>query len=192
MTTTQPPITEQDLNQLKSKIEAAKRQVEYDQLKRDLVDLTYKAANTPTEFDGAMQLSDTDHVIQTQRKSVHVVEMMFHRIQRMFSLKPIIGNIIALLIAAIVLFMIFNNMNKTGFNAVQHYLAIGIQIFAAIQIIKSATRGLLLPCLALVIGAVVAHSLGAHQTFLHFNKTFYNDLMITGIIGLGVAVVAID
>ena len=53
MATTQPPISEQDLNQLKSKIEAAKRQAEYDQLKRDLVDLTYKAANAPTEFDGA-------------------------------------------------------------------------------------------------------------------------------------------
>ena len=39
--------TEQDLSRLKSQIEESKRKAEYEQLKRDLHDITYKAANTP-------------------------------------------------------------------------------------------------------------------------------------------------
>lgn len=184
--------TEQDLSLLKSQIEDAKRKAEYDRLKQDLHDITYKAANTPTEFDGAMQLPDTDKVLKTKRRNYHFFDLLFGRIRGMFSLRPIIGNIIALLIAGIALFYIFNEIDMAGFGKYQSYFAIGIQIFAAIQIIKSATRGLLLPFLALIVGGTIAHSLGADQTLLHFNKTFYEHLMITGIIGLGVAVLSID
>jgi hypothetical protein len=110
----------------------------------------------------------------------------------MFSLRPIIGSIIALLIAGVALSYIYHEVDMTSFTKYQSYFAIGIQVFAAIQIIKSATRGLLLPFLALVIGGTVAHSLGAHHTLMHFNRTFYEHLMIVGIIGLGVAVLSID
>ena len=183
---------EQDLVSLRSEIEAAKRKAEYDKLKKDLHDITYKAVNTPTEFDGMMQVPDTQKALKTKRQGYHFFELLFDRVRGMFSLRPIIGNIIALLIAGIALFYIFNEVNMTGFEKYQSYFAIGIQIFAAIQIIKSATRGLLLPFLALIIGGSIAHSLGAHETLLHFNKAFYQHLMITGIIGLGVAVLSID
>ena len=185
-------LTEQDLNQLKSQVEEAKRKAEYDRLKRDLHDITYKAANTPTEFDGAMQRPDTNKVLRTKRTKHHFFDLLFERVRGMFSLRPIVGNIIALLIAGVALFYIYNEMNMAGFEKYQGYFAIGIQIFAAIQIIKSATRGLLLPFLALIVGGSIAHSLGADQTLLHFNKAFYEHLMITGIIGLGVAVLSID
>jgi hypothetical protein len=190
--TTEILPTEQDLNLLKSQIEEAKRKAEYERLKQDLHDIAYKAANTPNEFDGSMQLADTDRVLETKRTKNHFFDLLFCRIRSMFSLRPIIGNIIALLIAGIALFYIFNEVNTTGLKAYQSHFAIGIQIFAAIQIIKSATRGLLLPFLALTLGAAVAHNLGADQTLLHFNKEFYQHLMITGIIGLGVAVLSID
>jgi hypothetical protein len=184
--------SEQDLNALKSELDAAKRQAQYEKLKNDLYDITYKAANTPNEFAGTMQISDTHKVLKTKRPGTHFFELLFDRIRGMFSLRPIIGNIIALLIAGMVLFYIFNAVNTAGFEKYQNVFAIGIQLFAAIQIIKSATRGLLLPVLALLIGASLAHSLGAHQTLWHFNRTFYEHLMITGIIGLGVAVLSID
>lgn len=51
--------SEQDLLSLKSEIAAAKRKVEYEKLKKDLHDITYKAVNTPNEFDGVMQMPDT-------------------------------------------------------------------------------------------------------------------------------------
>jgi len=184
--------TEQDLRDIKSQLEAAKRAAEYEHLKQELHDITYKAANTPTEFDGAMHIPDTDKLLRTKRTRHHFFDLLFDRIRSMFSLRQIIGNIIALLIAGVALFYIFHEANMAGFEKYQNYFAIGIQVFAAIQIIKSATRGLLLPFLALVVGASVARSLGADQTLLHFNKTFYQHLMITGIIGLGVAVLSID
>ena len=65
-------------------------------------------------------------------------------------------------------------------------------MFAAFQIIKSASRSLLLPFIALVVGASVAHGLGAHEMLFHLSKPFYTGMTIVGIIGLGVAVLAID
>ena len=184
--------TDTQIALLRESIANAKRKAEYESLKRDLHDITYQAANTPTEFDGQMQRPDTDRVLKTKRTREHWIELLFGRVKGMFSVRPLIGNIIALLIAGIALFYIFNEVNIAGFKAYQNYFAIGIQLFAALQIIKSATRGLLLPFLALVVGGSVAHSLGADQTLLHFNRNFYEHVMLTGIIGLGVAVLAID
>ena len=191
METTLPP-TDQELEELKSQLSEAKRKAEYEKLKQDLHEITYKSVNTPNEFEGVMQLPDTDKVMVTKRKSHHFFDLLFSRIRGMFSLRPIIGNIIALLISMVALYYIFHEVDMAGFGEYKNYFAIGIQIFAAIQIIKSATRGLLLPFLALIVGGTIAHTLGAHQTLLHFNKAFYEHLMIVGIIGLGVAVLSID
>jgi len=183
---------EQELLSLKSDIEATKRKAEYERLKKDLRAMTYQAVNTPVEFDGVMQSTDTYKALKTRRQGYHFFELLFGRIRGMFALSPIIGNIIALLIAGIVLFTIFNEVDAAGFKGYQSYFVIGIQLFAAIQIIKSATRGLLLPFLALIVGGVMAHGLGGEQTFLHLGKAFYEHLMIVGILGLGVAVLSID
>lgn len=140
--------TDQDLQNLKDEINAAKRKAEYDLLKQELQEVTYKAVNTPNEFDGAMQVPDTEKKLVTKRKGQRFFELLFNRIRDMFSLRPIIGNIIALMIAGVALFYIYREVDMAGFKDYQGYFAIGIQIFAAIQIIKSATRGLLLPFLA--------------------------------------------
>lgn len=192
MTATHSIPTDDEIHTLRQHIADAKRRAEYETLKRDLHDITYPAVNTPNEFDGQMQRPDTDCALKTKRSHTHWIELLFDRVKGMFSVPPILGNIIALLIAMVAMFYIFNEVNAAGFQKYQSYFALGIQLFAALQIIKSATRGLLLPCLALLIGASVSHSLGAHQTLLHFNKDFYEYLMITGIIGSGVAVLSID
>ncbi len=183
---------DEDLQLLRNEVEAARRKAEYDRLKQDLHDITYKAVNTPNEFNGAMQVPDTSRVLKAKRSTYHFFDLLFERIRDMFSLRPIIGNIIALLIAGVALFYIFREVNMAGFKDYQSYFAIGIQLFAAVQIIKSATRSLLLPFVALVLGGAVAHNIGHHQTLLHFNQQFYQHLMIVGIIGLGVAVLSID
>lgn len=186
------PITDHDLAALKEKIQEAKRRQEYDKLKEDLHDIIYKASHTPTEFDGAMQIPDTERVLRTKRKKHHFIDLLFERIRGMLSLRPIVGNIIALLLAGLVLFYIFKEVNIAGFAKYQGYFAIGIQIFAAIQIIKSGTRSLLLPILALVLGCIAAHTLSDTQTLFNFNRVFYQHLMIVGIIGLGVSILSID
>jgi len=192
MTETILAPSEQDLNALRSEIEALKRKAEYEKLQNDLQSISKKVANTPNDFAQSLQTPNTQAVLKKKRQGRHFFELFFDRIRGMFSLRPIVGNIIALLIAGMLLFYIFNTVDTAGFEKYDSVFAIGIQLFAAIQIIKSAKRGLLLPVLALLIGACVAHSLGAHQTLWHFNKAFYEHLMMTGIIGLGVAVLSID
>ncbi len=164
----------------------------YDQFKSDMHDITYRAAHMPTEFDGAMQIPDTQRVLKTKRKGGHFFDVLFDRLQQMFALRPIIGNVIALLMAGVVLYYIFHEVSLAGFGKYQAYFGWGIQLFAAIQIIKSGTRSLLLPFLAMVIGASVSQHLGGHETLLNFGRDFYQHLAIVGIIGLGVAILTID
>lgn len=184
--------TDQDLDELKNALEHKRRQAEYSRLKNDLAEATFKAANHPNEFDGQMQLADTEKVLKSKRSGTRFVEVLLTRLQAMLSLRPVIGNIIALLIAGLAMFYIFTQMKAAGFGEYQDYFAIGIQLFAALQIIKSGTRSLILPLLATVIGASIASSLGNHQLFYHFDKAFFQHLMIVGIIGLGIAVLTID
>lgn len=184
--------SEQELTQLKLQIEESKRKAEYEKLKQELNDITYKASNTPTEFEGVMRIPDTEKVLRAKHNKHHFFDLLFDRIRGMFSLRPIIGNIIALGISILALYYIFTELQQAGLVKYQSYAAIGMQIFAAIQIIKSGTRSLLLPFLALVVGTTVMHSLHHGQTLFHFNKTFYEHLMIVGIIGLGVSVLSID
>lgn len=184
--------SDQDLLSLRSELEEARRRAEYEKLKSELYEVTYRASNTPNEFDGVMQMPDTHRALSTKRQKQHFFNLMLDRLQGMFSLRPIMGNIIALMMSGIALFYIFNKVEMAGFQDYENYFGLGIQITAALQIIKSATRGLLLPVLALLIGGSAAHTLGAHDTLLHFNKTFFQYLMLTGIVGLGVAVLTID
>ena len=179
-----------ELQNLREQIASAKRMAEYAQLKKDLKEIVSTSVNTPNELEGMMQIPDTEKVLKTKREKSHFFELLLERLHSMFSVRPIIGNIIALLIASVALYYIFDETEMS--QSSQGFFAAAIEIFAAIQIIKSATRGLLLPFLALLIGCSIAHMLTAHQTFLHFNKIFYEHLMVVGIIGLGVAVLCID
>lgn len=183
---------ESDLDLIKNQIREVKRKAEYEKLKKELAAVTREAVTAPTEFDGMMQIPDTDKVLKSERKKQTFVELLFARIVGMFAVRPIIGNVIALLIAGVVMFYIFHEMKAAGFGKYQAYFGIGIQLFAAIQVIKSGTRSLLLPFLALVVGSTVAHGLAVHHTLLDFDKVFYQHLMIVGIIGLGASILSID
>lgn len=182
--------SESELQTLRDQISEAKRLAEYAQLKRDLQDIVTKSVNMPNEFEGVMQIPDTDQILKTKREKPHFFEMLAERLRGMFSVRPIIGNVIALLIACVLLYSIYDQLGVT--HATKDFLAIGIEIFAAIQIIKSGTRSLLLPFLALVVGCTASHSIASHNLIFHFGKDFYQYLMVVGIIGLGVSVLSID
>jgi hypothetical protein len=72
----------------------------------------------------------------------------------------------------------------------QHYIGIGLLTFAAIQVIKSGTRSLLIPMLATILGAVISR-LTSSETLLTYSASFYQYLMVVGIIGLGISVLTI-
>ncbi|GEM_PF-1417471 len=182
--------SESELQTLRDQISEAKRAAEYTQLKRDLQKLVSETINMPNEFDGVMQMTDTEQLLKTKREKPRFIDLFIDRLRGMFSVRPIMGNIIALLVAFIALYYIYDELGVS--RATKDFLAIGIEIFSAIQIIKSGTRGLLLPFLALIIGGVGAHMLSHSQMLFHFGHNFYEHLMVVGIIGLGVSVLSID
>ncbi len=143
-------------------------------------------------LEGELQTPDTYQTLKTKRLRASIIEVVFRRIAAMVSIRPIIGNIIAIGLAMLALFYVYQEVDIAGFESYKSYFGIGIQLFGAIQIIKSGTRSLLLPLIAMVWGGMVAHSFGAHDALFTFGKAFYEHLMIVGIIGVGASVLTID
>jgi hypothetical protein len=121
-----------------------------------------------------------------------LIHLMLSRITGMFAVRPVMNNLIALGLASLVLYYLFFEVSDSGFLHYQSYFCVGIQLFAALQIIKSGTRSLLLPFSALILGGIAAHTLEHHQTLLYANKAFYDHLMIVGMIGLAASILTID
>ena len=58
-----------EIEGVKSQIKDMTRKAELEKLKQELAEITQKAVNTPNEFEGAMQLPDTDKALKTKRIS---------------------------------------------------------------------------------------------------------------------------
>lgn len=136
--------------------------------------------------------SQDDQVLNVKHRDVSFITVLMRRLISMMSVQPIIGNIIAIGLAIVALHYIYHEVDLAGFHKYCHYFGIGIQVFAGLQVIKSGARSLLLPLLAMIGGGMIAHTLGAHETLFTFNKTFYEYVMITGVIGLGFSILSID
>ena len=182
------------MSQIKEEIKDLQQREQYQKLKNDLEEITQRAVNTPNEFEGAMQVPDTAQVLKTKRKSKAFSELLIARIIAMAAFRPIIGNIIAILIALVGMHFIWNVVDLKGFGEYRSYFSIAMQIFAGIQVVKSASRSILLPGLSLILGSAGAHRLSAsgHHLLLGAGHTFYEGMIIAGILGLGIAVLTID
>ena len=175
------------VDELKAEISKIKEQAQIAALQEELESL-----KKPSEFEGAMQEPDDQKVLKTKRQSAKLMDLILERLIRMFAIRPIIGNIIALGLSCFALFYIYHEIDLAGFSGYRHYFGLGTLLFAALQIIKSSTRSLMLPILALVIGSLITHSLSGPQTLFGFSKTFFEYLMITGVIGVAISVLTID
>jgi hypothetical protein len=188
-------ITDQEIDNLKSEIETQKRQAEYAKLKQDLADITYKAANTPNEFDSAMKYPDTDKVLQSKGRK-GFVNLVLDRLAHMLSPRPITGNFIALGIILVVLITVRANLiTHVGQYDIKSYLPY-IGYFAllggAIQIIKSSTRSLIIPLVATVAGGVIATSMNATDLVFTFSQAVYQGMFVVGLVGLIIGAFSID
>ncbi|MBA2710465.1 MAG: hypothetical protein H0U57_07740 [Tatlockia sp.] len=76
-------VTDKEINDLKSQIDAQRKIQEYEILKKDLFDITYKANNTLNEFNGGMQQVDTERVLKTKRLNPSFSELVISRIIKM-------------------------------------------------------------------------------------------------------------
>jgi len=189
-------ITEREISELKEKIADQKRVDQYNKLKADLEDISYRAANTNNEFQSAMQSPDTDRVLQSRKGKDNFINLFIARVQRMCSPRPAVGNFIALGITLAVLFLMrsgivthIGSWDVSNFLPYLGYLAL---VSGALQIIKSATRTLLIPLLALIIGGLITASMGQNDIVMSFGKEVYSGMFVCGIIGLIIASFSID
>ena len=139
-----------------------------------------------------MQCPDTDKALNTKKNlPMLFVEMVFQRIQSMFALRPIMGNVIGLLAAVVGIFVINHYLIEGHIGKYHTYFAIGIQLAGALQILYSGARGLLLPVVAIIVGITVSQQLADGQLLLGFGQVFYQNLLAVGVIGLIVSVISI-
>ena len=188
---TQLAPTESQLNDLKAQLEAAERQRQYDEIKSKL-DAIQGQGSEANEFEGAIQIPDTEKVMQTKRQSQHLIEKIIKRVTHMLSPRPVVGNLIAIGLAFIALHFLRHEVTLAGFGKYQNYIGTGLLIFGAIQVIKSSTRSLFIPVITMIAGAIISHTLPHGEHFLGYTAQFYQYVMITGIIGLGISVLTID
>ena len=189
-------VSDREIQELRNKIEEQKRIQEYQNLKKDLEEISYRSANSLNEFDSAMQSPDTDRVLQSRKGKDHFINLAIKRFQHMLSPRPAVGNFIALaLIISVIVLLRGNFIQKIdGYDVhkILPYLGYGALVAGALQIIKSATRTLLIPLLAIVIGGIVAVGMGQHDIVMTFGKDVYQGMFVCGLIGFLIAGFAID
>lgn len=186
------PITDDKIEELHLKITEHKKREEYNRLQRDLFEITYRAHNTLNEFDGDMKQADLDQVLSNKNKKQTFSDIFISRFMKMCSIRPITGNLIAITLAIIALCSLNVFLNNPELKTLKLGLGYFIEFAAGIQILKSASRSLLLPIIATIVGAIVANQLTGHQVFLQHPADFYEVLMITGLIGIAISIFSID
>lgn len=176
--------TQEQLNDLRDRINEQKRMAEYQKLKNDLEEITFKAVNTPNDLDGAMQMPDTDRALQSKRPVHSIVGKMVDRALKMCAIQPIIGNIVALLLP--ILGIIFlTTLNSLAIKHGIHWFSYALPYFmkssmiaVSLVIVVSSSRSILLPVLGMAIAGFFCSTLQGHETVLHFN---FNDFLILGV-----------
>ena len=191
-TTTNTAPTEAELAELKSQLEAAERQRQYDEIKSKLDEIKGQDGQQSNELEGAIQELDTERVMQSKRNTLHLVEMIIKRFTRMLSPRPVVGNLIAIGLTFVALHFLRHEVTLAGFGKYQDYIGTGLLIFGAIQVLKSSMRSLFIPVVAMIAGAIISHTLPHGEHFLGYSAQFYQHMMIAGIIGLGISVLTID
>jgi len=185
-------VIDKEIHDLKLEIAEQQKKKEYDNLKKDLFDITYKANNTMTEFDGGMTEVDTEKLLKTPRSKDSFFDLVILRILRMFNARPIVGNIIGIGLAFVGLMSMNKYMNNPELVMVKMYLGRFMMISGIVQILKSATRSLLLPLVATAVGGTIANQLTGNHLMLGQPSWFYQGVLITGLIGIAISVFSID
>lgn len=185
-------VTEQDINELRDKLNQSKKNQEYLKLKKDLFDMTFHANHTLTEYDGGMKQVDTERVLSSTNQKKSLSDIFIARFIKMCSIRPVIGNLIAVTLALVSVFSLHGFLHNPDMGSMKIWISYFIEIAAGVQILKSASRSLILPVTATLTGAIVSNQLTGHQLFLQHSIEFYQIVLITGLIGVAVSVFSID
>ncbi|CAM4500413.1 MAG: hypothetical protein LEGION0403_FIIPPAGN_01790 [Legionella sp.] len=184
-------VTDKDINELQRQIDEKKKIQEYERLKQELHDISFKAQHTLTEFDDGMKQVDTEQTLKTKRSKPTFSELIINRIIKMCNVRPIVGNLIALGLSFIGLVFLTKFLTDPELKSLGAGLSYFIEFAAAVQILKSASRSIVLPLVATASGAVISHQLGNHLLFNH-PAAFFQAMMIVGLVGIAISVFSID
>ena len=184
--------TENELESLRRQIEASRRQEELKNLKQELADITLKAQYDLGEFDGGLKEVDTERLLKNKEKKNHLMDRAIASFLKMMSVRPVIRNLVAILVLMGCVVCLLNFLHIKPLEGKIIYFCYFIEIAVGIQILKSATRSLLIPVSATLIGAVVANTMPEGSLFLMHHQLFYQILMVTGIVGVMMSVFTID
>ncbi len=110
----------------------------------------------------------------------------------MCNVRPVVGNVIAIGLAIVGLLFLLNCLNNPELKTLKIYLTYFIEIAAAVQILKSASRSIVLPLAATIMGSIISNQLTGHQLFLNQPSLFFQAMMVTGLIGIAISVFSID
>jgi hypothetical protein len=183
-------ITEKDIETLAENIRQKERQAEFNKLTQKL-----DRMSEPSEFDSAMAYRDNDNVLQSKGKK-GFINLVIDRLAHMLSPRPVTGNFISLgLMIAVLITVRANLITQVGDYDIKAYLPyIGyLALFGGgLQVIKSSSRSLILPVIAIVVGGCIATTMSPDALVFTFTQSVYQGLFIVGLIGLVMGAISID
>lgn len=185
-------VTDEELINLKKELAEKKKQLEYKKLKSDIQEIAFRANNELTEFSGGMKQVDTDRALKSHRDPSSFFGMLSARLGKMMAVRPIMGSIIGIGLTVFGIIALLGFLHNPKIDPYKIYLAYLLESAIAVQVLKSASRSLLLPVIATVIGLVVSNSITEKQLFLQHHQLFYQVFMMIGLTGIAVSVFSID
>lgn len=125
--------------------------------------------------------------IQKQPRPSNFFRSLLGTIKHMHGCQSIIGNLIAIALSGLLIFLLQINWLLPNLGSYHRYFIIGFEILIIIQIIKSSKKSLFFPSLCLGVagvGLIIHHVVAMSSTSLHFLQ----GLMLLGVVGLCIAI----
>lgn len=185
-------IERERLFELKQRRDAARMALMKESMEQELSDLNRQLGRKSRYRDNGE--SDYHARRYRSKRATHeFVSALLGRMLGLFSLQPIVGHIIGVIVLIVAFIVAANKLPSSLLLHYGVYLNWIIGITLGIVVIKSASYSLALPALALVIGATstaVAHHF--HGTVFTLEASFYFRMLIVGIIGLIIAALTLE
>lgn len=177
---------------LKREVERAREAKERQHLQAELQGLREEMASSK-QAANAMQQPDRYRVLKAKRKGKPAfVDLVMARLVAMFDVRPIIGSVIALGLLVLAFALVMHRLPPAVLHDYGVYINWVIGIAAGIVVIKSATRSLTLPVLAVLIGGLSRAVVPFHHSLFTLDAAFFMRMLIVGVVGLVMAAVTID
>lgn len=177
---------------LQREVERARDAKQRQKLHAELEGLREDVAATKQASD-AMRQPDSYRVLKAKRKGKPAfMDLVMARLVAMFDVRPIIGSVIALGLLVLAFALVMHRLPQAMLVEYGVYINWVIGVAAGIVVIKSATRSLTLPVLAVLIGGLSRTVVPFHHSLFTLDAGFFMRMLIVGVVRLVMAAVTID